>query len=86
MRNIVLIGSGNVASHLGLHLLKKGYNIKQVWSKKLKNADILAKKLNSIAIDNLNNLKNVDLYIVCVKDDNLASVIKQLKFDNIVHT
>ncbi len=86
MRNIVLIGSGNVASHLGLSLLKKGYNIKQVWSKKLKNADILAKRLNSIATDNLNNLKNADLYIVSVKDDNLASVIKQLKFDNIVHT
>jgi len=86
MKNIVLIGSGNVATHLGLSLVNNGYNIKQVWSKQLKNADILAKKLDSTSTDALNNLKNADFYIVSVKDDALESVIKQLNLNNIIHT
>ena len=86
MKNIVLIGSGNVATHLGLSLVNKGYTIKQVWSKQLKNADILAKKLNSTSTDELKNLKNADLYIVAVKDDALEAVIHQIKVNNIVHT
>ena len=86
MKNIVLVGSGNVATHLGLSLVNKGYTIKQVWSKQLKNADILAKKLNSTSTDELKNLKNADLYIVAVKDDALEAVIQQIKVNNIVHT
>ena len=86
MKNIVLIGSGNVATHLGLSLVNKGYNIKQVWSRQLKNANILAKKLNSNSTNSLNNLKNADLYIVAIKDDALESVIQQLNVINIAHT
>ena len=86
MKNIILIGSGNVSTHLGLSLVQQGYNIKQVWSKHLINADILAKKLNSTSTDNLNNIKHADLYIVSVKDDVLKSLIKELKVNNIVHT
>ena len=86
MKNIVLIGSGNVATHLGLSLIKKGYNIKQVWSKKLKNATILSTKLNSSATDSLDNLKDADLYILAIKDDALESIILKLKNINIVHT
>jgi predicted short-subunit dehydrogenase-like oxidoreductase (DUF2520 family) len=86
MKNIVLVGSGNVATHLGLSLVNKGYAIKQIWSKKLKNANILAKKLNSTSTDTLNNIKNADLYIVAVRDDALQSVIQQLNVNNIIHT
>ena len=77
MKNIVLIGSGNVATHLGLSLFHQGYKIQQVWSKQLKNANILAKKLNSTSTDNLNNIKKADLYIVTVKDDALESLIQK---------
>ena len=86
MKNIVLIGSGNVATHLGLSLHRKGYNIKQIWSRKLENSEILAKKLNSTSTDSLDNLKNADLYIVAVKDDILESIILQLDNINIIHT
>ena len=86
MKSIILIGSGNVATHLGLSLLNEGYKITQVWSKRLKNADILAKKLNSSATNDLNNLQNADLYIVAIKDDALESVIQQLNVTNIIHT
>ena len=86
MKNITLIGSGNVATHLGLSLINKGYKIKQVWSKEQKNADLLAKKVNSESINNLNLIKDADLYIVAVKDDVLESVIKHVDINNIVHT
>ena len=39
MKNIVLIGSGNLATQLSLSLLDNGYNIIQVWSQQLKNAN-----------------------------------------------
>ena len=42
MKNIVLIGSGNLATQLGLSLLDNGYNIIQVWSQQIKNAINLA--------------------------------------------
>jgi len=86
MKNIALIGSGNVATHLGISLVNKGYTITQVWSKKLENAVILAKKLNSTATNYLKNIKKADLFIVAVKDDSLESIIGQLNVNNIVHT
>ena len=86
MKNITLIGSGNVATNLGLSLFNKGYKIKQVWSKQLKNADILAKKINSSSTDSLEKLQNADLYIVAIKDDAVKSVLQKLNVTNIVHT
>jgi len=86
MKNIVLVGSGNVATHLGLSLIKKGYTIKQVWSRELRNAIILANKLNATATDSLNKLQDADLYILAIKDDALNSIINKLNVDNIIHT
>ena len=86
MKNIILIGSGSVATHLGISLLNQGYIIKQVWSKQLTNANILAKKLNSKPIDCINKIQKADLYILAIKDDALESFIKELDVNNIVHT
>lgn len=86
MKDIILIGSGSVATHLGTSLLNQGYRIKQVWSKQLKNANILAKKLNSSSTNSINNIQKADLYIVAIKDDALESLIKELDLNNIVHT
>ena len=86
IKNIILIGSGNVATHLGNSLLNKGYIIKKVWSRNLKNANILAKKLHSIATDNIKDIKDADLYIVAVRDDAIEQVIKEMEVDNIIHT
>ena len=86
MKNIILIGSGNVSTHLGLSLFNKGYKIKQIWSKKLINAQLLANRLNSTATNNLQNIEDADLYIVSVKDNMLEVIIKQLNVNNVVHT
>ena len=43
MKSITLIGSGNVATHLGLALRKNGYHIAQIYSRSLSNAEKLSK-------------------------------------------
>ena len=35
IKNIIMIGAGNVATHLSIALSQAGYNIRQVFSRKL---------------------------------------------------
>jgi len=77
---IVLLGSGNVATHLAKALKSKGEEIVQVYSQNLDNATLLAQSIATEAIDDLNKIKqNGDLYIISVKDDAIESVAKSLK-------
>jgi len=87
--NIVLIGSGNVATHMGLALKKSGHSIEQVYSRTGASARALAVKLRSQAVTDVNRLTNkADIYIISVKDDALASLLKHLKKKKtlVVHT
>ncbi len=79
IQSIVLIGAGNLATQLGFSLAKKGFNIRQVYSYTLENAELLADKLNAYSTNNLNEIQtNADLYIIAVKDAVLAQTIEQL--------
>ena len=84
--NIVIIGSGNVATHLGIALRNEGYNILQVWSKQIENAKLLADKLDCTFTNSLKDLVTADLYITSVKDDKIAEVISNFQNINIAHT
>lgn len=76
---IVLIGSGNVATHLGLALHQANHQIIQVYSRELANAKQLARKIDAEAIHSLDNIvENADLYIISVKDDAIEGVIGAL--------
>ena len=88
MKNIILIGSGNVATKIGLFLFSNGYKIIQVWSRKITNAKVLSKKINSYPINNLSKIKKADLYIIAVKDDKIEYVVNNIqnKINNVVHT
>ncbi len=89
MNNIVIIGSGNVATHLGQALFEIGKNILQVWSRNIENAQILATKLCTKAISNFEDIDtNADMYIISVKDDAIKQVLQspQLKDKTIIHT
>ena len=78
--NIVLLGSGNVATHLAYALKAKGVNIIQVFSKNIANAELLAKKIQSEPIDDLSKIDQAaDLYIISVKDDAIEKVAISLK-------
>jgi predicted short-subunit dehydrogenase-like oxidoreductase (DUF2520 family) len=77
---IVLLGSGNVATHLAKALKSKGEELVQVYSQNLTNAELLARLVGAEAVNNLNKIENnADLYIISVKDDAIATVAKSLK-------
>ncbi len=89
IHKITLIGSGNVGTQLGMALYKSGHSISQVYSRTKKSADTLAKKLESKSITDLKLLDlNSDIYIIAIKDDVIADVVKQLRLKDkiVVHT
>ena len=76
---ITLIGAGNVGYHLGKRLFKKGITVREVYSRQLKNAQYLAKKINAQPINDLSIVDSKsDLYIIAVKDDAIETVAKIL--------
>jgi len=86
MKNIILLGSGNVATHLGIALKNNNYTIVQVYSKSIENAKALANKLDAQFTNDLSKLKSADLIIVSINDDAISSVLSQIKNTSIVHT
>lgn len=89
IKNIVILGSGNVATHLALTLFSKGYKIEQIFSRNLQNAQTLALKVNATYINKLSELNSTaDLYILSVKDDALKSLVSDdaLQHKPMVHT
>ena len=86
---IVLIGSGNVATHLGHALKKAGENIIQVWSRSMENASALAFSIDAEPVDDLEQIDSTaDLYIISVIDDAIAQVSAKLPVQDkvVVHT
>ncbi len=86
-KRVILIGAGNVASHLGPALKKKGYSVVQVYSRTKAAAILLAKKTGAQAVTNLRSLKEADIIIISVKDDALPKVAAQIRTKALVlHT
>lgn len=86
---VVLIGSGSVATHLGLALLAKGVTISQVYSRNVTNAEILANKLNTSFISDISNIyKDADIYFYALTDNAFKSILRKIDIpDGIqVHT
>lgn len=87
--NIVIIGTGNVATQLALTLFKQKHKILQVAGRTKRNATELASKVKAEPITDLKKINSTaDLFIVAVKDDAIERVVSQLKLKNkiIVHT
>jgi predicted short-subunit dehydrogenase-like oxidoreductase (DUF2520 family) len=86
---IVIIGSGNVATHIANALHSVNMEIVQVWSYHYQNASILAAQVDAKAIRDLTEVDQfADLCLIAVKDDAIQSIADQLKdFKGlIVHT
>ncbi|MBN2868638.1 MAG: DUF2520 domain-containing protein [Flavobacteriaceae bacterium] len=87
MIKIVLLGAGNVATHL-YKAISGTENIKIVqWYNRSLNKISLYKNEVSIT-DNINNLVGADLYIICVSDDAIETLSSKLPFEKrlVVHT
>jgi predicted short-subunit dehydrogenase-like oxidoreductase (DUF2520 family) len=87
--NIVLIGSGNVATVLGRLIKAKGHKILQVISRNIDHAKILADELEC-DFSNYEGVTNpaADIYIVSINDSTLYDLSKTFSLENklVVHT
>jgi len=77
--NIVLLGSGNVATHLGQALVDAGHRIVQVYSRTEHHAASLAKPLEAQAISEPSAVQtDADVYLIAVKDEAIGAVAAEL--------
>jgi predicted short-subunit dehydrogenase-like oxidoreductase (DUF2520 family) len=85
---VVLIGSGNVATILGKLIAAKEHSVLQVISNKLANAELLAKQIGATAADISNLTAKADIYIIAVKDHAVSVVAEKLKLPGklVLHT
>ena len=83
---IAIIGSGRVATSLGLYFRSKGIQITGVYGRNKKTAQLCANLFDCKLISDPNHLE-ADLILVSVSDDQTAHVINQLSLDKkIVYT
>jgi predicted short-subunit dehydrogenase-like oxidoreductase (DUF2520 family) len=83
-----MLGSGKVATAMGLHLAKN-IEFVEVFSPNSNNATTLANKLNADVCSKLEELTSqADVYILAVKDDALEALAQKLRLRNklVVHT
>ncbi len=77
--SVVIVGAGNVATHIARHLHNEGFRIEQVFSRTEAKAKTLANTVCARPISDLRLIdKSADFYIISVKDDAIAEVLPSL--------
>lgn len=85
----VILGSGNVATHLAKALKKAGIVVTQLYGRNLAAARALAGEIGAAATDQLADIvPNADIYIIAVKDNAIAEVASGIQVGKgmVVHT
>lgn len=76
---IVLIGAGNLATHLGKALRAAGHDMLQVFSRTMQSAETLASLLDAEPLTDIAQVRDdADVYIISVKDSALVQLVAQL--------
>lgn len=86
IQNISIVGSGNVAYHLGLALKNSGVKINFVYARNIEDGTRLAEMLDSHFTNEFHLLSNTDLVLLCVPDDVIYILIDQIPNENIAYT
>ncbi len=89
IENIVIIGSGNVATHLAMALLQSNKKIIQVISRTITSAQALGDVCNCPFTSNINEaFDNADLYLIAVPDDSIKEIVEKFPYKNklLAHT
>ena len=82
--SIVMIGAGNVASHLSAALRNAGHLILQIYSRTNKSAIQLAEVMNCDFTTNLSTVrKDADLYILALSDEAIIDFIAKSRNGNL---
>jgi predicted short-subunit dehydrogenase-like oxidoreductase (DUF2520 family) len=84
INDIVLIGAGNVATHLGVALQNAGLTIKQVFSRTIGSAELLAAKLNcSFTNQPQEIISGAGLYLFSLSDDALPAMLDEFPLKDV---
>ncbi|MBS4013379.1 MAG: DUF2520 domain-containing protein [Bacteroidetes bacterium] len=89
MDNIIIIGAGNVATHLARALLQSNKKIIQVISKSVTSAQTLGEICNCQFTSKIHEVSdNADLYLIAVPDDSIKEIAEIFPFKNklLAHT
>jgi predicted short-subunit dehydrogenase-like oxidoreductase (DUF2520 family) len=87
MIKVVILGGGNLASHLTNSLLNnKAIKLIQVYNRSVDKIQYLKSK--TLITDNLNELEDADIYVIAISDNAISDVSSKLNFKNklVVHT
>ena len=72
---VVLLGAGNVATHLGIALQKAKHAVVQVYSRNERSAKELSKKLSCGFTTDIKKISNeAGIYIIAIKDDEIKNL------------
>jgi len=89
IQDVVLIGAGNLAVHLGLALNRQGFGLVQVCNRTREKGIQLARKVGAEFIADPRNItRHADLYMLVVADDAISEVALSLPLRQqlVVHT
>lgn len=78
-RKAVIIGAGNVASHIGPAINDAGFCVAQIYSRSLAHANALAEKIGAVATNRIDDIyADADIYVVSLSDDAILPFVKQM--------
>ncbi len=85
---VVILGAGNVASHLTRALLESTVHVAQIYNRTLEKAEAIAKPYNLAYTDKISEIQKADLYIISTSDEAIEEVSYHIPFDDtlVVHT
>jgi len=87
---IVIIGAGNVATHLAKALIKEGNDVCQIYSRSIESARELGIKTGVNYTNNLEEIySNADIYLFSVSDSAIEQILKNISFEKnplLIHT
>ena len=89
IQDVVILGAGNMASHLGWELVKQGIKVAEVYNRTPGTGKELAVKLGANFIADIRAITNLaDLYILAVADSAIAPLVELLRLNDklVVHT
>jgi predicted short-subunit dehydrogenase-like oxidoreductase (DUF2520 family) len=77
--NIVLIGSGNVATVLGRKSLAAGHRVVQVYSRNADHANVLATRLGTSSTSYISSIeRKADLMIIALRDEAVSYFVREI--------
>jgi predicted short-subunit dehydrogenase-like oxidoreductase (DUF2520 family) len=88
-KKIVILGSGNVATHFIKLLIKKGHEIVQLVGRNEETLKTISLKYMVSYVTEFKLINpNADIYLICVSDDEIEKVAKQIKLNDkiVLHT